>query len=94
MPAEFNLNVVTIEYEIFFQPLSTGPKTATFGVTVDTSFFDTQGFLFPLQRTGGAGLDGEGLAVIPLPAALPLYGTGLAVMGFLGWRRKRQALRD
>ena len=32
--------------------------------------------------------------VIPLPAALPLYGTGLAVMGFLGWRRKRQALRD
>ena len=34
------------------------------------------------------------VAVIPLPAALPLYGTGLAVMGFLGWRRKRQALRD
>jgi len=33
-------------------------------------------------------------SVIPLPAALPLYGTGLAVMGFLGWRRKRQALRD
>ena len=33
-------------------------------------------------------------ALIPLPAALPLYGTGLAVMGFIGWRRKRQALRD
>lgn len=32
--------------------------------------------------------------VIPLPAALPLYGTGLALMGFMGWRRKRQALRD
>ena len=31
------------------------------------------------------------LNVIPLPAALPLYGTGLAVMGFLGWRRKRKA---
>ena len=31
------------------------------------------------------------VAVIPLPAALPLYGTGLAVMGFLGWRRKRRA---
>ncbi len=29
-------------------------------------------------------------SAIPLPAALPLYGTGLAVMGFLGWRRKRQ----
>ncbi len=31
------------------------------------------------------------VAVIPLPAALPLYGTGLAVMGFMGWRRKRRA---
>ncbi len=31
------------------------------------------------------------LVAIPLPAALPLYGTGLAVMGFLGWRRKRKA---
>ena len=31
-------------------------------------------------------------ALIPLPAALPLYGTGLAVMGFIGWRRKRRAV--
>ena len=31
---------------------------------------------------------------VPLPGALPLYGTGLAVMGFLVWRRKRKALRD
>lgn len=28
---------------------------------------------------------------VPLPAALPLFGTGLAVMGFIGWRRKRKA---
>lgn len=34
----------------------------------------------------------ESLAVseVPIPAALPLFGTGLAVMGFLGWRRKRK----
>lgn len=31
------------------------------------------------------------IAVIPLPAALPLYGTGLAVIGLIGWRRKRKA---
>ena len=37
-------------------------------------------------------VDVSAAAVIPLPAALPLYGTGLAVMGFLGWRRKRAAL--
>jgi len=30
------------------------------------------------------------LSVVPLPAALPLYGTGLAFMGFIVWRRKRK----
>lgn len=28
---------------------------------------------------------------IPLPAALPLMGTGLAVLGFLGWHRRKAA---
>jgi len=28
---------------------------------------------------------------VPLPAALPLYGVGLAILGFFGWRRKRLA---
>lgn len=32
-----------------------------------------------------------GTGVVPVPAALPLFGTGLAVMGFIGWRRKRKA---
>ena len=31
------------------------------------------------------------LSVVPLPAALPLYGAGLALMGFLGWRKKKAA---
>jgi hypothetical protein len=30
-------------------------------------------------------------AIIPLPAALPLMGAGLALLGFLGWRKKRKA---
>jgi len=30
------------------------------------------------------------VSVVPLPAALPLYGTGLAIMGFISWRRKRK----
>ena len=29
-------------------------------------------------------------SVVPLPAALPMFGTGLALMGFIGWRRKRR----
>ena len=27
----------------------------------------------------------------PLPAALPLFATGLGVLGLIGWRRKRKA---
>jgi hypothetical protein len=30
--------------------------------------------------------------VVPLPATLPLFATGLAWLGLLGWRRKRKAL--
>jgi hypothetical protein len=36
-------------------------------------------------------IDGE-LNPVPLPAALPLYGTGLGVLAFLAWRRKRRAV--
>jgi hypothetical protein len=31
------------------------------------------------------------LAATPLPAALPLFASGLGALGFLGWRRKRTA---
>jgi hypothetical protein len=31
------------------------------------------------------------VAQTPLPAALPLFATGLGVMGLLGWRRKRKS---
>jgi hypothetical protein len=29
-------------------------------------------------------------ATTPLPAALPLFATGLGALGLLGWRRKRK----
>ena len=31
------------------------------------------------------------VAPVPLPAALPLYGTGLAILGLMGWRKRRRA---
>lgn len=34
--------------------------------------------------------DPPGDAVTPLPAALPLFATGLGALGLLGWRRKRK----
>jgi len=38
------------------------------------------------------GFSGEFTPVTPLPAALPLFATGLGAMGLFGWRRKRRAL--
>lgn len=35
--------------------------------------------------------DFEAAAATPLPAALPLFATGLGAFGFLGWRKKRKA---
>ncbi|MBT3330803.1 MAG: hypothetical protein HOK21_05640 [Rhodospirillaceae bacterium] len=32
-----------------------------------------------------------GLPPVPIPAALPLFASGLAVLGFAGWRRKKAA---
>jgi hypothetical protein len=34
---------------------------------------------------------GGGVSAVPLPAALPLFATGLGALGLLGWRRKRKA---
>jgi len=30
------------------------------------------------------------ISPVPLPAAFPLFGTGLGILGFLGWRRRRK----
>ena len=32
------------------------------------------------------------VAAVPLPAALPLFGSALAMLGIVGWRRRRQAV--
>jgi uncharacterized protein (TIGR03118 family) len=55
--------------------------------------FSSNALLF----TAGDGVFGEIVAAstplpTPLPAALPLFATGLGALGLLGWRRKRKAL--
>ncbi|MBL4908165.1 MAG: VPLPA-CTERM sorting domain-containing protein [Sneathiella sp.] len=32
------------------------------------------------------------VTAVPLPAALPLYGAGIAVLGFVGWRKRQKAV--
>jgi len=48
-------------------------------------------FSFPTSTVGPNFLAAP-LSVVPLPAALPLYGTGLALMGFIGWRRRKKSV--
>ena len=44
------------------------------------------------SNTSAIGLQtGQLTAETPLPAALPLFATGLGALGLLGWRRKRKA---
>jgi hypothetical protein len=43
------------------------------------------------RRIDPSGLDSWSVAATPLPAALPLFATGLGGLGLLGWRRRRKS---
>jgi hypothetical protein len=43
------------------------------------------------SRTISGGSVDSVVSATPLPAALPLFATGLGALGLLGWRRKRKA---
>jgi hypothetical protein len=69
-----------------------GTYVLLFGVTnwADTAF--DSGLAFSGLTVGGTPIGGEDdIAATPLPAALPLFATGLGALGLLGWRRKRKA---
>ncbi len=38
-------------------------------------------------------LDNISVNAVPIPAALPLFGSALGLMGFVGWKRKKTALK-
>ena len=36
----------------------------------------------------------DNLSITPLPAALPLFATGVGILGLLGWHRRRKSTGD
>ena len=83
--AGVNISGVTASGAKDFQPISGGlaftPTIITANLAGDTPQIGDQLILdltFPTTAT-------------PLPAALPLFATGLGAIGLLGWRRKRKA---
>ncbi|MEP3246137.1 MAG: hypothetical protein ABJN40_04980 [Sneathiella sp.] len=85
--------------EVFTLPYSTIQPifTTLFAITSDTliktiHFADLDGnaltdgsFLIDNLTIGSS----TNISAVPLPAALPLYGAGIALMGFIGWRKRR-----
>jgi hypothetical protein len=45
----------------------------------------------PYYYAGDFPIGANGTTITPVPAALPLFVSGLGLMGALGWRRKRKA---
>jgi len=68
------------------------------GTLTSTSGINEPAFMIlSANQVGGPGhvvgwtLTNTSVSPTPLPAALPLFATGLGAMGLLGWRRKRKA---
>ncbi len=65
------------------------------GIDVNGAFAGAFSFIkvTNTSKVNSADLDAaRGFNVVPIPPALSLFGTGLAIMGFVGWRRKRKTV--
>ena len=74
--------------------LQVGASCAT-GLSFGVEIIGRDNILAPAQvasRSGTIAIASiHSVPVVPLPAALPLFGTGLALLGFMGWRKRRAA---
>jgi len=87
---------VTDQYNLWFASDNNGAFSNLPSLNVVASLTETGA----MQEIGGYfGVAGNSIqvqsgsapAVTPLPAALPLFASGLGALGLLGWRRKRKA---
>jgi hypothetical protein len=74
-----------------FGSLNTSPAVTCCTLSIDTFFGPGLSNGDEGVATNGTNLAFTGVAETPLPAALPLFATGLGGLGLLGWRRKKKA---
>jgi len=74
---------------IFYSLDDLGGQTPTFTTTMSTVENADGSFEWVVPPPGVNVYDG--VSNVPLPAALPLFASGLGGLGLLGWRKKRKA---
>ncbi len=87
----------SVEVFAYFEAAFLGSIVVETDTIVDMSSFGPIDRLFFDDSSTGAGFvyndfSFDTVSAVPLPAGFPLYGAGLAVMGFLGWRRKQRLI--
>ncbi len=103
---DFNINSQDFNVTSTFTSIHTNASAVIDAITVLAFTPDFSGSLFTGSLTftysGPAGAFGSGVinlvatgagtqdATTPLPAALPLFASGIGAFGFVGWRRKRK----
>ena len=86
-----HLGIPGIPQPIFLTGYVGGPVCSVDAVCGPDAAGNTYASAFHPSASSAVVLQTGQLSVTPLPAALPLFATGLGAMGLFGWRRKRKA---
>ena len=85
------VDVLVDNIPIFSGAVTFFGEAVPFDTALQLAAGDTVTFaVAPWGGNQNTGLDASLTTTTPLPAALPLFATGLGALGLLGWRRKRK----